>query len=328
MTKKHIFGLIIPFILTGFLTGCGHSLESAYTFPEEVFAGNVDEAFKLDGFASGLCVPEDNADVNADDINAAAFALFDVEDAEIISQHNLYESVYPASTTKILTCLLALENGNLDDIVTVPEESDIDVSGSSMAGLKPGDEISLKDLLYALMVPSGNDAAVAIAHYVSGDVNSFAELMNERAKELGATRSHFVNPNGLPDDDHYTTVYDMYLIFNEALKNKDFIEIAGAAEYSCTVRNPSDYDNPVREVSWKSGNGFLNGRFEFADNMRVTCGKTGHTNAAGYCLVQGEADSDGREYISIIMNSEVYEEMYSSMRALAEKSRDAADPAT
>ncbi len=305
--------------LTVMLSGCGKALDNKYTFSEADMFDRAGTELKAAGFASELCVAKSDTDLNTSDVDAAAFGLFSVDDKKVIAQHNIYDKMYPASTTKILTCLIALEKGNLDDIVTVPEESQITISGSSMANLKVGDQLTLRDLLYGLMVPSGNDAAVAIACHIAGDTESFVKLMNEKAAELGATHSHFMNTNGLPDEEHYTTVYDMYLIFNEAIKNEEFTKIACTPEYSCTVKNPSDTEEPERTVSWKCGNAFLSGKFPFADNMQILCGKTGHTNAAGFCLVLGETDEAGKRYISIVMNAPQYETLYSSMRQLAAK---------
>ena len=321
--NKHI-RLIVCAVITLFLVaglaGCNKDFDNKYTYPDEDLLAAAGEELKADGFASELCVAESDEDRNTSEVDAAAFGLFAIDDGKVISQHNIYNKIYPASTTKILTCLIALEEGNLDDVVTVPEASAITVSGSSMANLKPGDKITLRDLLYGLMVPSGNDAAVAIAYHIAGDSESFVELMNKKATELGATHSHFMNPNGLPDEEHYTTVYDMYLIFNEAIKNEEFRKIASTYEYKCTVNNPADTEQPERELSWHSGNAFLSGKFAFADNMQILCGKTGHTNAAGFCLVLGESDSAGKRYISIVMNAPIYEGLYSSMRNLAAKS--------
>ena len=307
------------------LAACGCSkkeFEHHYGFPDEELITTSNEDLFVPGFASKLCVADGDGDLNTDNVNAHAFGLFDLQTGRVLSQHNLFEKVYPASTTKILTCLIALERGNLDDVITVPDESKITVSGSSMADLKPGDQLTLKNLLYGLMVPSGNDAAVAIAHYISGDIESFAELMNKRAAELGATHSHFVNPHGLPDEEHYTTVYDMYLIFNEAIKHEDFIEFASTPEYTCSVKNPSDKDQPDRLVTWTCGNAFLSGKFSFAENMNVLAGKTGHTSKAGFCLVLGETDQENNRYISIIMNSPIYEQLYAGMKNLAAKSQN------
>ena len=185
-----------------------------------------------------------------------------------------------------------------------------------MANLKPGDSIRMGDLLYALMVPSGNDAAVAIASHISGSESAFADLMNRRAEELGAVHTHFVNAHGLPDENHYTTVYDMYLIFNEALKSEDFRRISGTAKYQAAVTGA---DGNQRNLSWTCGNGFLNGRYSLPDDMTLIGGKTGHTNAAGFCLVLGEKDQSGHEYVSIVYKAPAYEALYDSMKTLIRK---------
>lgn len=326
--KYDLKGRLCPAVLlvcltAAILSGCSQpELENTYCFPESGLLSLItdDQGLRPEGYAADLCVPEADADLNTDGVNAKAFGLFDLSGAEVLSQHNIYDKVYPASTTKILTCLIALERGDPDEMVTVPEEARITVSGSSMADLQPGDQLPLRDLLYGLMVPSGNDAAVAIAHHISGDVEGFASVMNSRAKQLGATHSHFVNPHGLPDEEHYVTVYDMYLIFQEAMKNPEFRKIARTAEYTCAVEHPADLSKN-RDVTWTSGNAFYSGKFSFADNMEILCGKTGHTNAAGFCLVLGEKDAAGKQYVSIIMNSPIYEQMYVSMRTLAAKSQ-------
>ncbi len=306
-------------------TGCGkESFQNAYTFPDEGLSGLIADSngIRFGGFSEELCVADEDTDRDVDGVNAGAFGLFSLGEREVLSQHNIYEKVYPASTTKILTCLIALERGNLDDIVTVPESSNITVNGSSMADLEPGDTLSLRELLYALMVPSGNDAAVAIAEHIGGDVADFAKLMNLEAKKLGATHSNFTNPHGLPDENHYTTVYDMYLIFNEAMKHEEFRDISRTKVYSCILNTSEGSKNPQREAIWESGNGFYNEKFSFAENMQIVAGKTGHTSAAGFCLVLGETGLSDNEYISIIFNAPTYEDLYSSMRTLCEKSSE------
>lgn len=302
------------------LSSCGRNLENKYDISSFDCSTVLDDeilGIKAPGFASSLCVPETEEELFSDGVNAEAFALFDVDKASILSQKNLFEKVYPASTTKIMTCLLALELCDLNEYVTVPEESKITVSGSSMADLKPGDRMKMEDMLHALMVPSGNDAAAAIAVYIGGSLDNFAEMMNRRARELGATHTHFVNPHGLPDEDHYTTVYDMYLIFNEAIKNEDFCRIASCGEYSADFTNSIELTD--RTAVWTSGNGFYNGKYRLKDGLSVVAGKTGHTNAAGFCLVLSEADKEGRRYISIVMKADIYENLYNGMIRLTDK---------
>lgn len=318
MNRKLTIVFIIILIFS--LSACGKSFENKYDISSFSCNGILDDeviGIKAEGFASDLCVPGSNDDLNTEGVDAEAFALFDTDGHSVISQKNLYEKVYPASTTKIMTCLLALELCDPEEYVTVPAESKIDVSGSSMADLKPGDRMKMEDMLHALMVPSGNDAAAAIAVYIGGSLDNFADMMNRRARELGATHTHFTNPHGLPDDDHYTTVYDMYLIFNEALKNEDFCRIASCGEYTASFTNSKELTD--RTANWTSGNGFYNGKYTLKDGLRIVAGKTGHTNAAGFCLVLSEEDNEGKRYISIIMKSDIYEHLYDGMIKLTDK---------
>src|SRR5699024_3631243 len=140
-------------------------------------------------------------------------------------QKNALQQMNPASTTKIMTALLALKYGNLSDLVTVTDAAVITETGSSMAGILPGDKLTLEQLLYGLMMPYGNDAANAIAVHIAGSVEAFADMMNEEAWRIGATGTHFVNANGLTAEGHYTTAYDLYLMFHEALGYETFRDI-------------------------------------------------------------------------------------------------------
>ena len=302
------------------LSACGgNNFKNAYNMQDlDLSQFDVGSDFLADGFAADLCIPGNYEQLNADGVEAEAFALFSLDDQSVIAQQNIFSRVYPASTTKILTCLIALEEGDLNDTVTVPEAANITVSGSSMANLRVGDKISLSDLLYGLMVPSGNDAAEAIAYHIAGSSEAFAEMMNQKARSLGATQSHFVNPHGLPDDNHYTTPYDMYLIFNAAMKNDTFREIAGSRSHEAQVTGA---DGESRTIRWDSGNLYLRGEYDLPAGISYTAGKTGHTEAAGYCLVMGETADDGRDYISVVFKAGSYSKLYTGMTTLLEKSR-------
>ena len=140
----------------------------------------------------------------------------------------MFDKIYPASTTKLMTALVALENADLSDVVTVSQNADMNsfAADEATCGIQAGDKITLSDLLYGLLLHSGNDNATAIAEYVGGSMDGFAKMMNKEAKKLMATGTHFVNSNGLHNDDHYTTAYDLYLIFNECIKNDDFVSLS------------------------------------------------------------------------------------------------------
>jgi len=167
-----------------------------------------------------LFTPEN---VNALSVSAECACVIDMSTGRVIYEKNLNKQHTMASTTKIMTALVALENSNLDDVVTVSKNA-AGKEGTSLY-LKAGQKVSMEDLLYGLMLQSGNDAAVAIAEGVSGSIENFAQLMNERAKSLGANNSSFKNPNGLDEEGHYTTAYDLAIITKEAMKNEKFAEI-------------------------------------------------------------------------------------------------------
>lgn len=192
---------------------------------------------------------------------------------------------YPASTTKILTALCVLENSSLSDIVTVPKQAE-GVEGSSLY-LKCGDKITVEDLLYGLMLRSGNDCAVALAINTSGSVEEFVTLMNETAKNLGAYNSHFVNPHGLHDDLHYVTAYDLALICAKAYENEEFCKIVGTKKCKILVNDEQRY------IANKNK---LLSNFEGANGV-----KTGYTKKSGRCLVGG-AKKDGMQLISVVLN--------------------------
>ena len=189
-----------------------------------------------------------------------------------------------ASTTKILTALLALETCSLDDIIEIDERA-AGTEGSSMY-LKEGERLSLEDLLYGLMLSSGNDAAVAIATHISGDVKSFAALMNQRAQELGCTNSNFVTPNGLHNDDHYSSALDMARIAACAMKNEKFRSLVST--------NYHKTDTGAQQRTLKNKNRIL---WEYEGGNGV---KTGYTKKAGKCLVFS-AERDGMQLIGVVL---------------------------
>ena len=214
---------------------------------------------------------------------AGGAGVFDLTTKEVLYSQNLFGKLYPASTTKILTAYIIIRNCDLDDKVTVSADAIANMADSSKCGLAAGDVLTVRDLLYGLLLVSGNDAANVLAEYYSGSIDKFAEEMNREAKALGATQSHFVNANGLPDEDHYTTVYDMYLIFQEAIQTQDFIDIIHTKSYDAAYQNASG--NTVTQT-WESTNRYLNGQTTEPEDITVIGGKTGTTNATGYvCFV-------------------------------------------
>ena len=319
--RKQTIGLAGALMLCGIsmLTGCGaRGLEQAYSFQErEAQMTPAAGAGLAPFFASSLCVPESaDGDIAPDDaVTAQAGALFDVTDSSVIYGKNIYDQMYPASITKVMTAIIAIEEGNLSDAVTANDDVVIREAGASMAGIKPGDTFTLEQLLYGLMIPSGNDAANAIADHIAGSTDAFVEKMNAKAKELGATHTHFVNANGLHSTDHYTTAYDLYLIFNECIKHDDFVKIIMAKSHTAKV---TGNDGTIRSITWEPTNFYATGDAKKPDNVTVIGGKTGTTQLAGNCLILLTKDKNDHPYISIVMKADTKPLLYKDMTAIVE----------
>ncbi len=314
--KIRLFALLnILVLLTG---GCGEA-STTVSNPYDAYSGNVYQTGSvtdaLATFSQDLCVTSDT-NYGTDQVSssvAESAGVFNVTEGEVTYSQNIFEQLYPASTTKILTAYIILKYGSLTDTVTVSEDAANQDADSSVCGLKAGDVITVEDLLYGLLLASGNDAAVALAEYYSGSVDAFAEEMNAAALSLGATNSHFVNPNGLPNEDHYTTVYDMYLIFAKAIQMKSFTKIISTVSYDASY---SDANGNTVEQTWTNTNKYLNGDKSAPDGFTVIGGKTGSTNAAGYCLVLYSQNADGDDIISIVFKADSRADCYTLMSQL------------
>ena len=219
--------------------------------------------------------------------NSRRYIVYDrISKSMIIGKNEDVKSAM-ASTTKIMTTIVILEKSDLDETVTVSAKAG--GTGGSRLGLKRGDKASVKDLLYGLMLRSGNDAAVALAEHVGGSVKEFAELMNEKAIELGLTNTHFVTPHGLDDANHYTTALELAKLTDYAMDNETFAKIVGTKSTTIYINNQSRQINNTNELL-----GVLNG---------VVGVKTGFTNNAGRCLVT-ETKRNNMDIITIVLGAD------------------------
>lgn len=221
------------------------------------------------------------------DINAKGVVLMEMTSKRVLYQKNAHVKLPMASTTKIMTALVAIENGNLTDVITVPPEAS-GVEGSSI-WLSAGEKHTMEDLLYGLMLSSGNDAAVTIAIHIGGSVEGFAEMMNAKAKEIGAEDTNFVTPHGLHDKNHYTTAYDLGLISAVAMENPEFSKIVNTRNKTIPWEG-STWDRSLRnknKIIWQydGGNGI----------------KTGYTSNAGRCLVSA-ANRENMQLVGVVLN--------------------------
>ena len=252
-------------------------------------------------------------------VAAKAALLIDRSSGKVIYEQNADERLYPASLTKIMTCLVALEKGNLSDIVEVHESAFYDISDdSSQAGLMVGERMTLENLLYCMMIVSGNEACNVIAEHIAGSVQAFVRMMNERAYELGCRDTHFSNPHGLHDDNHYTTARDLAIITEAALKSQNFCQIVELYEYTLPETNLS----PERKL--KTTNMLI---YKSSSNplyySRAHGIKTGYTSRAGRCIIS-EGISGEMDLLAVVMgantsiqdNGDLLMESFTECRAL------------
>ena len=267
--KKILYSILIfLLILLNFSTVCADDVDNEVDFEDtiEVTASNVSELPKT---------------------NSRRYIVYDrISKSMIIGKNEDVKSAM-ASTTKIMTTIVILEKADLNEKVTVSAKAG--GTGGSRLGLERGDKASVRDLLYGLMLRSGNDAAVALAEHVGGSVKEFAELMNEKATELGLTNTHFVTPHGLDDANHYTTALELAKLTDYAMDNETFAKIVGTTTTTIYINNQPRQINNTNELL-----GVLNG---------VVGVKTGFTNNAGRCLVT-ETKRNNMDIITIVLGAD------------------------
>lgn len=300
----------------------GALLSNRYALTERGSAllQSTTQASELKPFAAELAVPEaDSGSELLNDIRAEGVLLVDASDKKALFSRNAYTRMNPASTTKIMTCLLALEDPDIhmDDVWTAGPEIVVSEPGASMGGFQQGDKLTAEQVLYCLMVRSGADAANMVAKQVAGSEEAFVEKMNARARELGATGTHFTNSHGLTDPDHYTTPYDLYLILHAAMKQPEFQKLASQKLYTADYVDAAG--QPVQK-KWFNTNYYLVGKAKLPEGFSVVAAKTGTTLAAGACLAQLTASEAGKQYYSIVLKSPNHDVLYQDTSLLLQKS--------
>lgn len=247
-------------------------------------------------FICMLCFPALAAWPEECSIQAESGILMDADSSAVLYGKNIHNAYYPASITKILTALVVLENSpDLSEIVTFSSNAVYNVEeGSSNAGLSPGDQLSIQDCLYALLLKSANEAANALAEHIAGSIPRFVDMMNAKAEQLGCVDSHFANPSGLNDPEHYTSAYDMALIAKAAFSNPTLTEIASSTYYDL----PPLKQYPEGQTVY-IGHKMLKKNFSSYYPYAVA-GKTGYTSLAGNTLVT-YAEKDGMRLVAVIL---------------------------
>ncbi len=329
MKKKRRRRILLAVLAVAAVVGAGGG--GFYFLKETVFKGPVmsysiknefadyqvkDSEKRADSFAADLCVV--SGDIPLDSVSleeGQEGLLLNLDKQEVLYSKGAYERVYPASITKIMTALLAFQYGNMDDVVTITQDNVTLEEGSQVVGFQPGDQVTMDQLVHGLLVYSGNDAASAIATHIGGTEAEFVNMMNDYAAQLGCTGTHFTNPHGLQDENHYTTPYDIYLMLKEALNYPEFTEITQLSSYNVTYKNSDGAD---MSVSLMATDHYLTGEATAPKGITVLGGKTGTTSDAGNCLALLCQDAYGEPYISIIMGASTKEILYQQMNSLLE----------
>lgn len=312
-TNKLLRALSIVLLGIFCVTGCsGLSYSSKYTVSSS--PDDNRKTLYYPTFASDLCVADE--DINGSDVEiteVASAGLFDLTKKETLYAKNVNMQVQPASLTKVMTALVALKYGSLDQVLVAGPDVYVSESGAQKINLKEGDRLTLDQALRILLIYSANDVANLIASNVGNSIEDFVSLMNKEALSIGATNSHFVNPHGLTADDHYVTAYDMYLIFNAAMEYDVFSEIINTTEYSTTYL---DANGASKEITVSNTNAYLKGDKQQPAGVTVIGGKTGTTQAAGHCLILLARDTASNPYIAVIMRDTDSGLLYNDMSLL------------
>ncbi len=275
---------------------------------------NTTATDSVEPFAADICVTDNDFEKLSLSIDESeAGGLFDATDSETVYAKNVHAKLNPASLTKVMTAYIALKYGHLEDTLTASANVLITESGAQLLGIKEGDKMTLEQALNALLLYSANDAGVLIAEYLSGSVEKFAAVMNDEAKKLGATNTHFTNPHGLTDEAHYTTAYDLYLMMNAAMQYEEFRRIINTTEYKSTYK---DREGNPKNIEIMTTNAYLKGDMTAPDGVSVIGGKTGTTKAAKSCLILLSNGANGHTYISVILGSQDHESLYRNMTTL------------
>lgn len=284
---------------------------SAKEFTSALTSG---EDQKAPAFAEDLCVVTKDVPMESASLEGTQTGLLlDLDNEKVLYSKGAFDKVYPASITKIITSLLALKYGNLDETVTITQEDVTLEEGSQVCGFIPGDRVTMEQLLNGLLVYSGNDAAAAIARNIGGSVSDFVDMMNQYAAQIGCTGTHFSNPHGLQDENHYTTPYDIYLMLNEALKYPQFTEITQMP--SCTLNFEREGVGSA-VINLDATDHYLTGEANAPKDVTVLGGKTGTTSLAGNCLALLSQNAYGKPFVSIVMGASTKDLLYQQMNSL------------
>lgn len=313
MKKRIIAGLLCGLMILSSCVGC----QGSGVYEEHFSQSSFNDPLECTAMASDLAVisKEEGDSYNYDSEDGADLLVNDTTN-EVIASRHCFDKRYPASITKIMTALLTLEKGNLGDTITLDHDIVMTESGAVISTLSKGDTVTVDQVFHTMLIKSANDCAVILAEYIAGSEEEFAKMMTERAKELGATSTSFKNSNGLHLEGHYTTAYDLYLIFKECVKHQEFVDTISMSEYVMTYTNAEGQE--VNEYV-STTNHYLSQENPVPDGVIMYGGKTGTTSMAGSCLILMTENTQGEVFFAVVLGAMSKDQLYGSMTELLEK---------
>ncbi|MCI6731624.1 MAG: serine hydrolase [Lachnospiraceae bacterium] len=295
-----------------FTAGCSVSsdqvlLSNDHELSSDVKAVNELTTGRQQWFAEEICIPEDSSYYQDDEVSAGAALVFNLDEPEAVYAKKVYQKMSPASLTTLFTAYTVLQRMDLSETVTVTADEVRGLTHASTVGLKAGDQVTIEQLLYGMILSSGVDAANVLADATAGNADAFVRLMNADAVRCGCLDTQFKNANGLTKSGHYTSAYDIYLIMRKLMQDKRFVQILTTDRYQAVY---SDKDGSRVTQDYVSTVQYLEeGKTEIG-RLKILGGKTGTTMSAGHCLVLVSSGEDGTRYLSIVMKAKSKDSLY------------------
>lgn len=318
---KKIRIIAMTMAITILLSGCGWSDKSVLLAHEHGLSEDVDSVSSL---AAGtqqwsgaqLCIPDEQAMYEDEEINAQAALLFRLDQPEAVYAKNVYQEMNPASITTLFTAYVVLQNKELSDTVTVTADAVSNLYRTSTVGLEQGDQLTVEQLLYGMLLCSGVDAANVLAIETAGSMEAFVRMMNAAAEDCGCVDTQFKNPNGLTATGHYTSAYDIYLILRRLSEDERFMKIISAGTYQAVYK---DADGNRKEETYTSTVQYVEDGVSQIGSVSIVGGKTGTTQSAGHCLALICENGEGERYLAAVMKASSRDRLYEQIEHIVKK---------
>lgn len=318
---KKIRIIAMTMAITILLSGCGWSDKSVLLAHEHGLSEDVDSVSSL---AAGtqqwsgaqLCIPDEQAMYEDEEINAQTALLFRLDQPEAVYAKNVYQEMNPASITTLFTAYVVLQNKELSDTVTVTADAVSNLYRTSTVGLEQGDQLTVEQLLYGMLLCSGVDAANVLAIETAGSMEAFVRMMNAAAEDCGCVDTQFKNPNGLTATGHYTSAYDIYLILRRLSEDERFMKIISAGTYQAVYK---DADGNRKEETYTSTVQYVEDGVSQIGSVSIVGGKTGTTQSAGHCLALICENGEGERYLAVVMKASSRDRLYEQIEHIVKK---------